>query len=37
MEAPLSNEDRTTAIGLAWHAYGYLHVVMGVESNASTQ
>lgn len=36
MDTPITDEDRTTAIGLARYAYEYLHAAMVVESNVST-
>lgn len=36
MNTPPTNEDRTTAIGLARYAYDYLHAAMVVETNDPT-
>ena len=36
MNAPPTDEDRTTAIGLARYAYDYLHAAMVVETNDPT-
>lgn len=36
MDTPITDEDRTTAIGLARYAYDYLHAAIVVETNDST-
>jgi hypothetical protein len=36
MDTPITDEDRTTAIGLARYAYDYLHAAIVVETNDPT-